>query len=66
MISFNTQLPVMGTRNLIYVYHRGRFVIADYTQWDGYPEGQGERILQFLRLLANLTRLLAGLEHMYT
>ncbi|KAN0067163.1 hypothetical protein V8E54_014810 [Elaphomyces granulatus] len=34
----------MGTCNLICVYHKGRFVIAQYCQWDGYPEGQGRLI----------------------
>lgn len=39
----------MGTRNLICVYMDGEYKVAQYCQWDGYPEGQGITILHFLR-----------------
>lgn len=39
----------MGTRHLIAVVIDGAFKIAQYGQWDGYPEGQGRSILAFLR-----------------
>lgn len=39
----------MGTRNLTCVVKDGDYKIAQYCQWDGYPEGQGLRILDFLR-----------------
>ena len=39
----------MGTRNLIAVYMDGEYKIAQYSQWDGYPEGQGSTCLYFLR-----------------
>lgn len=39
----------MGTRHLILVWYRGRWQIAQYGQWDGYPEGQGAHILAFLQ-----------------
>jgi hypothetical protein len=39
----------MGTRNLTMVELDGEFKIAQYGQWDGYPEGNGLRILQWLR-----------------
>ena len=39
----------MGTRNLTAVYIDGSYKVAQYGQWDGYPEGQGMNILQFLR-----------------
>jgi hypothetical protein len=53
----------MGTRSLICVYYKGRFVIAQYSQWDGYPEGQGKTILQFLQVWANIERLKNGLQY---
>jgi hypothetical protein len=38
----------MGTRNLTFVYVDGEYKIAQYGQWDGYPEGQGATALAFL------------------
>lgn len=38
----------MGTRNLTVVIQGGKPVVAQYGQWDGYPEGQGETIRSFL------------------
>jgi len=56
----------MGTRNLTCVYHKGRFVIVQYCQWDGYPEGQGQVILMFLRESGNIERLKEGLQYLIT
>lgn len=39
----------MGTRNLTIVYVDGEYKVAQYCQWDGYPEGQGLTCLKFLR-----------------
>lgn len=39
----------MGTRNLIAVFMDGEYKVAQYGQWDGYPEGQGQKCLIFLR-----------------
>lgn len=39
----------MGTRNLTAVYLDGEYKIAQYGQWDGYPEGRGMTVLNFLR-----------------
>jgi hypothetical protein len=39
----------MGTRNSTLVQIGGEYKIAQYCQWDGYPEGQGLGILNFLR-----------------
>ena len=39
----------MGTRNLTVVYMDGAYRVAQYGQWDGYPEGNGILCLQFLR-----------------
>lgn len=37
----------MGTRHLIAVQKDGRYGIAQYGQWDGYPSGQGVGVLAF-------------------
>lgn len=55
----------MGTRHLICVFYQGRFVVAQYGQWDGYPEGQGVKILKFLRVPINIQRLKEGLKHIF-
>lgn len=39
----------MGTRNLTAVFMDGEYKVAQYGQWDGYPEGQGAKCLVFLR-----------------
>ena len=39
----------MGTRNLTCVIKDGKYRVAQYGQWDGYPEGQGMNILNFLK-----------------
>lgn len=39
----------MGTRHLIAVKVDGDYKVAQYGQWDGYPEGQGTGVLAFLR-----------------
>lgn len=38
----------MGTRHLTAVVLDGQYKIAQYGQWDGYPDGQGMTILTFL------------------
>lgn len=38
----------MGTRNLVAVHLDGQYRIAQYGQWDGYPDGQGATVLEFL------------------
>jgi hypothetical protein len=39
----------MGTRNLTMVIQKEKPVISQYGQWDGYPSGNGFKILEFLR-----------------
>lgn len=39
----------MGTRNLTMVISDGETKVAQYGQWDGYPEGQGTTVLAFLQ-----------------
>lgn len=38
----------MGTRNLTLVRAEGQYRVAQYGQWDGYPEGVGRKILEVL------------------
>lgn len=38
----------MGTRHLIAVHSDGEYKVAQYGQWDGYPEGAGLDVLNFL------------------
>lgn len=40
----------MGTRNLTLVRKDGDYKVAQYGQWDGYPEGVGADILQVLNI----------------
>jgi len=47
----------MGTRNLTAVFADGEYKIAQYGQWDGYPEGQGKTILKFLEEDGNIEKL---------
>ncbi|KIW99550.1 uncharacterized protein Z518_11289 [Rhinocladiella mackenziei CBS 650.93] len=58
----------MGTRNLICIFYKGSFVVAQYCQWDGYPEGKGQgmKILNFLLSSANIEHLKNGLQHIIT
>jgi hypothetical protein len=47
------------------VFWKGKWCIAQYGQWDGYPEGQGVKILNFLSVAHNIDKLKAGLAHVY-
>lgn len=39
----------MGTRHLTMIISNGETKVAQYGQWDGYPEGQGATVLEFLK-----------------
>ena len=39
----------MGTRNLTIVKHDYQIKVAQYGQWDGYPRGAGQTIIDFLK-----------------
>jgi hypothetical protein len=52
----------MGTRNLTVVFVDGEYKVAQYGQWDGYPEGQGVTALEFLRGEGNLDKLKESLK----
>lgn len=51
----------MGTRNLTCVFSKGEYKVAQYGQWDGYPEGQGATALEFLLGGGNIDALKAKL-----
>jgi hypothetical protein len=53
----------MGTRNLTMVIHKQETKIAQYGQWDGYPEGQGATILTFCRSKARVKKLTDKLKN---
>ena len=38
----------MGTRHLTMVILDGKVKVAQYGQWDGYPEGQGKNVVNFI------------------
>ena len=47
----------MGTRNLTCIKKNGEYILAKYCQWDGYYEGQGKTIVDFLRKKGNIEKL---------
>ena len=53
----------MGTRNLTAVYYKGEYKIAQYGQWDGYPDGQGVVALSFLRERMDLEKFKKALDN---
>lgn len=55
----------MGTRHLICVVQNESFKLAQYGQWDGYPEGQGQDILTFLKERYNPEAFAKGLSQLY-
>lgn len=55
----------MGTRNLTAVFMDGEYRVAQYGQWDGYPEGQGKTCLNFLRDKMNEKRFREQLNNVH-
>ena len=53
----------MGTRNLTMVIQNEKTKIAQYGQWDGYPEGNGVRILDFVRSKLRMQKLREKLKN---
>lgn len=53
----------MGTRHLIAVQLDGEYKIAQYGQWDGYPDGKGIDVLHFLRNRMDEEKFKAALRH---
>jgi hypothetical protein len=52
----------MGTRHLIAVQYKKQYKIAQYGQWDGYLEGQGASILNFLTNDFDKNQFISNLE----
>jgi hypothetical protein len=52
----------MGTRHVIMVVVADQIKVAQYGQWDGYPDGAGVEILYYLKKAA-LGKLLVGATH---
>jgi hypothetical protein len=53
----------MGTRHLILVYYKGQYLIAQYSQWDGYPERAGIELLNWLSDQSNLTKIKSAFDN---
>ena len=53
----------MGTRNLTCVVFDNKIQVAQYGQWDGYPDGQGVGIIEIMRIPENRKWLEEGLEY---
>lgn len=45
----------MGTRSLTFVYEDNKAIINMYRQYDGYPEGHGQELAEFLGQFAAIT-----------
>lgn len=43
----------MGTRHLTAVFLDGKYRVAQYGQWDGYPEEAGQNCLNFARTIVD-------------
>lgn len=54
----------MGTRHLIEIKYKNEIKVAQYGQWDGYIEGQGRDILDFLKM-CNLEKFKEKVEKCY-
>lgn len=52
----------MGTRNLTMVVKNKEYKIAQYGQWDGYPNGQGRSVFEFLTKTIDKEKFLQKLE----
>lgn len=53
----------MGTRNLTAVYLDGEYRVAQYGQWDGYPNGAGITVLEFMRDKVDMERFKTALRN---
>jgi hypothetical protein len=53
----------MSDRHLICVFYQGSLVVSQYGHPNGYPEGQGVILLEFLRNPSNIQRLKDGLSN---
>lgn len=56
----------MGIRHLICVQHNNEYKVANYGQWDGYPDGQGSAILSFLNEKFDKSVFIEKLNNLFT
>jgi len=52
----------MGTRHLTMAVVDGEYKVAQYGQWDGYPSGQGENIVNFITQEMDKDRFVSALR----
>jgi hypothetical protein len=52
----------MGTRNLFTIVHDGKLKLAKYNQWDGYLNGQGKVLSEFIVEDLDFEALIQGLN----
>lgn len=55
----------MGTRNLTCVMLDGQFKLSQYGQWDGYPTGQGQTIVDFLKEKFNKEKFVSQINRLH-
>ena len=55
----------MGTRNLTKVVFENEVIIAQYGQWDGYPEGQGTTLFYTLQDPATIEQFVSKIPQIY-
>lgn len=53
----------MGTRSLTHVMHQGKPLVTIYRQFDGYPEGMGKELADFLTPIRLVNGLPVGKEN---
>jgi hypothetical protein len=55
----------MGTRGLTKVIYKGETIVAQYGQWDHYPEGQGVTLFNILKDPANVENFIKKIPQIY-
>jgi hypothetical protein len=55
----------MGTRGLTKVVYKNQVIVAQYGQWDHYPEGQGVTLFNILKDPANVENFIKKIPQIY-
>jgi hypothetical protein len=55
----------MGTRGLTKVIYKNQVIVAQYGQWDHYPEGQGVTLFNILKDPANVENFIKKIPQIY-
>lgn len=53
----------MGTRNLVCIQKDNELKVAKYCQWDGYPDGQGKTVIEFVADVLDKKKLVRKLDN---